>query len=180
MLVAAIAPVIASSIASAATPERLLAPGPVITALPLNAPPINGFIPRVVFGLTSEQDPNTEDFAAIPSSNPLGTKYPNGAPKYFVATFDTGASSHIISYDDAQQFVIGGPPSRFGSYEAELAGASGTEFADITDAMGMYMTGLGNATGGANISVTPGTFKGHWNAALLTAQSDSELPNIIG
>jgi hypothetical protein len=181
VLLAAILPVIASSIAGAATPHQVLAPVPRITALPLNAPPINGFVPRVVFGLTSEQDPNTEDFAAIPSSNPLGSKYPVlGGPKYFVATFDTGSSSHIISYTDAQTFVIGGPPNRQGAYEAELAGASGTEFADITDGMGIYMTGLGNATGGANISVTPGTLKGQWNTALLTAQSGSVLPNIIG
>src|SRR5688572_26096646 len=104
-------------------PTRSIAPTPAITALPLNTPPINGFIPRVVFGLTSEQAPNDLTYEAHPSSSPSGTQYPaSGGPKYFVATFDTGAQSHIISYDSASELLIQGPPSREGTYQSEIVG----------------------------------------------------------
>src|SRR5256885_7235289 len=39
-----------------------------ITVLPLNSPPINGFVPQVVFGLTDEQDPDSLTWAANPST----------------------------------------------------------------------------------------------------------------
>jgi len=80
--------------------------GPInasITAFPLNSPPINGFVPQVVFGLTNQQAPNDEEFKAHPSSSPGGTSLPSGgAPQYFVATFDTGSQSHLVSYNDAR------------------------------------------------------------------------------
>ena len=34
------------------------------TALPLNSPPINGFVPQVVFGLTNQQDRNDFTYSA--------------------------------------------------------------------------------------------------------------------
>jgi hypothetical protein len=181
VLLAAGLPVIAAAPARAQEPSRTLAPISRITALPLDAPPVNGFVPRVVFGLTTEQDPNDFTFEAHPSSTPGPTKFPTfGSPQYFVATFDTGAQSHILSDAAATALHLAGPPSREGAYEAELVGASGSEFASISDGLGIYMTGLGNASGGASISVTPGTMKGQTNTAILSAEEDSILPNIIG
>jgi hypothetical protein len=151
-----------------------------VTALPLNSPPINGFVPQVVFGLTTQQAPNDFEFKAHMSSSPGGTALPSGGPTlYRVATFDTGSQSHLVSYDDAQLFAINAA-NRGGAYEATLLGASGEETADVSDGLGVYMTGFLNATGGASLSVTPGTLIGHWNTSILTAQSGSSLPNLIG
>src|SRR5205823_425524 len=110
------------------------------TALPLNSPPINGFVPQVVFGLTTEQDKNDLTFSAVTSNTPGGFTMPKNSPPYYsVAIFDSGSSSHIISYPDTQIFNF---PSatRDGDAEATLIGASGEETADVTDAIGVYFT----------------------------------------
>src|ERR1700742_1927250 len=43
-----------------------------ISAFPLNSPPINGFIPSVIVGLTSEQDRNDFNGTSVASSSPGG------------------------------------------------------------------------------------------------------------
>ena len=147
-----------------------------ITALPLQSPPVNGFQPFVVFGLTDE---NENDFFSFPSDMPGGTPVPNPA-RYFIGTLDSGSSTHIISDADAQiinLFAAGleGPNT------VDLVGASGAEIAFISDALGFYITGLGNATAGVNGPVVaPSSLKGMTNAPILTADTGSILPNIIG
>src|SRR5262245_55328347 len=153
-----------------------------ITALPLNSPPINGFIPQLVFGLTDEQDPDDIEFKAHISSTPGGLTLPVGSPSYYaVATYDTGAQSHILDYDTALIFNIPGA-NREGAYTADIIGASGTETADITDGLGIYMTGFANASvsGGTTLSVTPGSLREQWNTSVLRAYADAALPNVIG
>lgn len=147
-----------------------------------DSPPINGFVPRVVFGLTDQQARSDYTFAAHPSTTPGGGTLPlYNTPAYFVATFDTGAQSHIISYDDSLVFNLDSA-WRTGGSTATIVGASGQETADVTDALGIYMTALSNATptAGGGITVTPGTMTGQWNTAILAAQEGSALPNIIG
>ncbi len=155
-----------------------------LTALPLNSPPIGGFSPRVVFGLTDEQEPDDISFAAHMSSTPGGNILPMPpapvSPLYFVATYDTGAQSHIVRYNDAQAFDLESA-DRLGNYVQDISGASGTESTDISDGLGIYMTGFANASSnGSNLSATPGTLRGQTNTAILTTLPDSALPNIIG
>lgn len=187
--VAADPPVLTTGLVSlSAQPNAVHFTNP-LTAYPLNAPPINGFVPQVVFALTDQQDKNDVTFASkaytLPASGswtPTGTYIPspNPSPTYFVATFDTGSQSHIISYSDSL-LVDFENANRGGSYPQLITGASGDEEADISDAVGIYMTGFQNASSnGTSLSVTPGTMKGQWNTSVLTAQAGSALPNIIG
>ncbi|HZZ43493.1 MAG TPA: aspartyl protease family protein [Tepidisphaeraceae bacterium] len=147
----------------------------------VDSPPLNGYVPQVVFGLTDQQDKNTEDFAAIPSSSPGGNTLPKGAPvQYQIATFDTGSQSHIIN-DDAVQAFNFNSSGRVGDATAEIAGASGTETVNVTDPLGIYSTSFGNASSnGTSLSVTPGTLTGQWSTSILTANPGSSLPNLIG
>ncbi|MBC8106512.1 MAG: retropepsin-like domain-containing protein [Anaerolineae bacterium] len=152
------------------------------TMLPLNAPPINGFQPNVVLGLTDQQDPDDFNFTTKIGSSPGGNTLPRFAPpRYSVGIFDTGSQAHYITLADAQGFDIEGA-NRMGSSEAVIGGVSGTEIADVSDGLGVYIASLGNASAvGSTISVAPGSLKGQWNAAILSAQeADSVLPNIIG
>ena len=153
-----------------------------ITALPLNAPPINGFIPTVVVGLTDEHDRNDFNGTSDPSSTPGGNSLPvNGTPWYSLATLDTGSQSHIISINDPFYNYID-QANRTGDSQSEIEGANGDETVDVTDGLGVYMTGLGNATGsaGGTISVTSGSLKGQYNSSILTTEDGSALSNIVG
>src|SRR5262245_59027105 len=99
-----------------------------ISSLPLNSPPINGFVPQVVFGLTDELDPGDFNFAAHKSSVPGGSTMPFfGSPYYAVAVYDTGSQSHLISYSDTQTFNFTSA-NREGDSVQEITGASGSEF----------------------------------------------------
>src|SRR5262245_45532011 len=69
-----------------------------------NLPPINGFQPLVVFGMTDEQvDGASFDPYAKVSSTPGGNGVPSntlpigGPQKFFIGVLDTGAQSNIIS-----------------------------------------------------------------------------------
>jgi hypothetical protein len=158
-------------------------------ASPVQSPPINGFVPHVVFGLTNEDDPDAQLQEALEDQlltgiNPPGGNIwlPNGTAtaKYLIATLDTGAQSHIISYADTPAFDF--PGNELETFNStEVIGASGTETVDISMPLGVYMTGLGNATTSGSTITPTGALKGHYNASVLSAaQSDSILPNIIG
>jgi hypothetical protein len=153
----------------------------------LAVPPISGFQPMVVFGLTDEQaDPDDLDAGAHASTTPLGNgmtanSLPVGQPqKFFVGVFDTGAQASILSADTGAQVNLAGA-GREGTLHQEIVGASGSEFPEVTDALGVYFTGFGNGTNaGGNLNVTPGTLSGMWNTSVMKAEPGSSLPNIIG
>lgn len=155
---------------------------PSITAYPLNAPPIGGFIPRVVFGLTNEHSSEDFDWYTYSSSLPFNTTLPTPAtPRYLVATFDTGAQLHLINNSAALAFDLAGNNME-GTSVQEIIGANGSEFGVASDALGIYMTGFQNVTGtaGGNITVAPGSLKGHYNSSIVVVDPGSNLPNIIG
>src|SRR3954471_6720607 len=153
--------------------------GRSFSVLPLNAPPINGFNPQVVFGLTDEQDKNDTTFESRPSSNPASayagaaTLPVGGTPKYFVATFDTGSQAHLITYNNALAFDIDGA-NRTGNYQAQIQGVNGVEDTEITDALGIYSTSfLNTGVNGSNLTATPGTLRGQWQTSILTSEQGS-------
>src|SRR4051812_13284813 len=63
----------------------------VFDAIPINPPPVNGFIPRVIYTLTDEQVANDFTFATYASNSPGGNYLNGGTPYYASAIFDTGA-----------------------------------------------------------------------------------------
>ena len=166
-----------------------------LTAPVVNSPPINGFIPQVVMGLTNQadSDPDTDLYAAQETvlnagSTPTAGVSTAGNPKrwlpstagvkYTIATFDTGSQAYIVSYNDVNMFGLTG---NFQSgYSAEIGGASGTEEADITNPIGVYFAGLDQASNNAGAVVATGTMAGQYGAAILTATTpDSALPNFV-
>ena len=149
----------------------------------LNAPPISGFIPQVVFGLSPDESGDDFDWYSHPSAPAVGTAMPSvGSPKYFVATYDTGAQSHILTVATADALNITGN-GLDGAYEQTLIGANGFEYGVATDALGVYAAGFQNVTSttGGNISVAAGSLKGHYNSSVIVLEDEnSALPNIIG
>ncbi|HEY1686348.1 MAG TPA: aspartyl protease family protein [Tepidisphaeraceae bacterium] len=155
-----------------------------ISLLPLNSPPINGFTPQVVYGLTDKQDSSYDyEGSSVPSGLPDGgNTLPIGSsPYYSTAIFDIGSQSDLFTYEDAQIFNFESA-NREGAYTQEIEGASGSEETDISDALGVYATGFQNATVTNNVISAPqSAFSGQWNTAVLTTQSaPSDLPNVVG
>src|SRR5256714_14316648 len=63
-----------------------------ISALPIDAPPINGFIPQVVVGLTDQRQFSSDIVGyGVHSNGPGGSTLPvSGPPHYLIATLDSG------------------------------------------------------------------------------------------
>jgi hypothetical protein len=165
-----------------------------ITAYPLNSPPINGFTPQLVFGMTNEWDNDDFTFAAHPSSTPAAAPHgpwstlptTSATPGYATAIFDTGSSANLITLNEWENTFDLVSASRDGTYEATLQGSGPeTETVLVNDAAGFYVTGFGNATvtGGSTIGVKPGSLIGQYNVSTLSAEvgpPNSILPNIAG
>ncbi|MFZ0035531.1 MAG: hypothetical protein WAK60_11170, partial [Sedimentisphaerales bacterium] len=77
----------------------------------IDSPPIDGFVPWVVVSVTDERG-GYWDIDAIPTTDVVGNHL-TGNPQsdYAIGIFDTGASAHIISDDDA---------FKTGIYDADL------------------------------------------------------------
>ena len=162
-----------------------LAPTPRITVLPVDSPPVNGFTPQVAYGLTDRQFPNDETFTSHMSSAPEGNVLAKGGtPYYSTAVFDTGSQSHLIDFTDAgtMGFNIDGTSGRAGDMTQTVSGASGSEDATVSDPLGVYITGLANASvnGSGSVQVATNTLTGQTNTSVLYKESSSDLPSIIG
>ncbi len=157
--------------------------GPGVTVLPLNSPPIAGFIPQVVFGLTADQSGDDFDWYSHEYAPVFDTTLPSPAsPKYLVATFDTGSQSHIITVSADAAFGLA-DANLEGDAEQTLIGANGFEYGIATDALGIYATGFQGvaSTTGGNIGITAGSLKGMYNTSLIVLEdSHSALPNLVG
>ena len=124
----------------------------------------------------------TSSFKAKASSFPAGNTLPrSGAPAILRWNFRHRLASALHHAGRHERRSISKVANRLGDSEADIGGVSGTETADVTDALGVYISSLGNASvSGSTINVTPGTLKGQWNASILTGREGSALPNIIG
>jgi hypothetical protein len=154
-------------------------------------PPINGFQPFVVMGLTDENDnefysPKAAEpgslFRPPPNQTQLMSPQPfNAVPGYIVGTLDSGGQATILSYNDSQTVNLFANGLE-GVYTIPVGGAGGEEDLDVSDALGQYITGLGNATAGPGGPVVPqSSLKGIWNNSILTnPNEDSVLPTLVG
>src|SRR5205814_9011329 len=88
-----------------ANPLALTASRP-ISAYPLGSPPLAGFTPQVVVGLTNEQNhSDTVEGFGVKSSFPGAVTLPGFGPQLFVvATLDAGSQGHIFTDAAAQGF----------------------------------------------------------------------------
>ena len=180
--------------------KLFLASVPIATALcaswgraqtnTIDLPPLNGFQPLVIVGMTDEQwgagDFTLDAFFAHASSTPNanghgGNNLPIGGPQaFYIAIIDTGAQVNLINDATASQinFVSA---NRDGANPLTITGASGQETATIEDAVGFYMTDLNHGTGGTTLGVQNGTtLSGMWNASPAVTSPSSALPNIMG
>ncbi|MDP6058294.1 MAG: retropepsin-like aspartic protease, partial [Pirellulaceae bacterium] len=150
------------------------------TTLPINSPPIGGFTPLVIFGLTNEKKPDVGDWFAQTSAPPSGTALPAGLPAHYaVAFYDTGATAHLIRDDEMAVFDLASV-GRVGSNTQLVTGLAGSELATISDPVAVYVAGFDAATGGPSLSVNSSALQGHMNVAIMIGEAGSTLPNIIG
>jgi hypothetical protein len=158
--------------------------GPTIFAYPLNSPPLEGFVPQLVYQITDEHSPDDFSFEAHPSTTPGGYILPDNINvHYATAVLDSGASAHIVRWQDADLFDFGGAANRLGAYPVSLKGAGTlTETADITDAVGIYVASFKDTTRFTGTPIITGPVIGQTNTAIITTResANSIFPSLVG
>jgi len=149
---------------------------------------LGGFIPYVGISLTDKfKDSNTDltftYFLADPEFSLDGSQLSGGgSPYYDIALLDTGAATHILTAEASglNGFNIDGNGFD-GTNIQRVGGATGVLDLAINDPLAIFAAGLGDRTAdGATLTMDTGLLRGQSSFATLSADSDWELPNILG
>ncbi|MGA1980116.1 MAG: retropepsin-like aspartic protease [Sedimentisphaerales bacterium] len=114
--------------------------GAVFAAV-IDSPPIDGFVPWIVVSITDERG-GYWDIDAVPTTEVIGNYLTeNPQSDYAIGIFDTGASAHVISDDDA--FKTGIYDADMVTHQpVELVGATGTAIGYASQPLGIFIAGL--------------------------------------
>jgi predicted aspartyl protease len=152
----------------------------MVSAAVIDSPPIDGFVPWIVVSITDESG-GYWDIDAVPTTGVVGNHLTeNPESDYAIGIFDTGASTHVISDDDA--FKTGAyDAGMVTSLEVELMGATGTAIAHTTDPLGIFIAGLDIlATNG--LLLDDSEMLGEYNVSVIAGDpvESPNLPTAIG
>lgn len=152
-----------------------------LTALVIDSPPIDGFVPWIAVSVTDERF-NEEDmrFDAAPTDSVIGN-YLTSNPEadYAIGIFDTGASAHIMDYAAADQAGLSG--SYLTSNMVEISGVTGSVFAWVSYPIGIFIDGLGAIEPDGLLTDTSGMV-GETNVSIAVGDvvDSPNLPTAIG
>ena len=148
----------------------------------IGSPPIDGFVPWIVVGVTNSRGAELE-LEAIPTTSIVGGPPPgyNMQTDYVIGILDTGASAHVMGNANAiQSGLFEGDPSLVSSNPIEVRGVTGSVDAWVSQPLGIFVDGLGAIDTSGNLSDTSGMV-GQTNTSILVGQGgEPDLPTAIG
>lgn len=152
-----------------------------VFAATIDSPPIDGFVPWVVVSITDRSN-GYWDIDAVPTTGVVGNYLTeNPQSDYAIGIFDTGASAHIISDNDA--FKTGLYDKGFvTSLEVQLIGASGTmATAHASNPLGIFIAGL-DVLGPNGLLLDDSQMLGEYNVSVIVGDpvSSPNLPTAVG
>ena len=151
----------------------------------IDSPPEAGFVPWIVLTATNESidAEATGDYSAYPSGY-VGNPPAGITPRtdYFIGIFDTGASAHVIGYENA---ILSGIYASYKTQDnfVDVTGVTGSVSAHVTWPYAIFMDGLDvlepNAPG-ENEMVLPTTsgMVGEFNVATLVGPNPGRNPDL--
>lgn len=108
----------------------------------IDSPPTDGFVPWIVLTATNKRE--AEDFwEAVTESSYVGapTSGTNPRTDYIIGLFDTGASAHVIGYENAVQAGLFNE-TYLTSNTTVVQGVTGAVDAWVSNPYGLFMDGL--------------------------------------
>ncbi|MBC8378925.1 MAG: retroviral-like aspartic protease family protein [Planctomycetes bacterium] len=156
---------------------------PAVISNVIDSPPVDGFVPWIVLTATNKR---LDDFTwnAEVESSVIGS-FPSGidpAHDYFVGIFDTGASAHVIGYENAVQAGLFNS-NYLTTNTIEVSGVTGSIEALVSKPYALFMDGLDalepNAVGQSEmiLSSTAGMI-GESNISTIIANDPGILPDL--
>jgi len=150
----------------------------------IDSPPVDGFVPLIVVSVTDKRLMDLE-LDAIPENSIVG-RYPSGIDPqsdYVIGIFDTGASAHVMGFEDATR---AGLLSNFSSFITSntilIGGVTGIVDAWVSQPLAVFVDGL-SAIDEQGLIVDTSGMVGESNVSIAVGQnpgSGPDLPTAIG
>ncbi len=170
------------------TQDRFAAPAePAATAAVSNiidSPPVDGFVPWIVVSATNRRE--TEDnWVAVVESSIRGS-FPSGSDwqrDYMVGIFDTGASAHVIGYENAVNAGLFNS-TYLTSNTTQVTGVTGSVDAWVSWPYALFMDGLDalepNGLGQSEyiLTATAGMV-GQSNISTIIGRNPGSFPDLV-
>ncbi|MDH4201727.1 MAG: aspartyl protease family protein [Phycisphaerae bacterium] len=120
---------------------------PAILSNVIDSPPTDGFVPWIVLTATdaSEDAESTGVYEATPLEFYFGNPPAGTDPRtdYFIGLYDTGASAHVIGYENAVRAgLYNATPSLLTGNIIPVSGVTGSVDTKVTQAYSLFMDGL--------------------------------------
>jgi hypothetical protein len=143
----------------------------------IDSPPLDGFVPYIAVTATDDGlDPFSGDYVAYETSFFTENYLPaNPQGNFVLGLFDTGASAHVMGYNNS---VIQGIA---GDYLTQniitISGVDGSVDAYVSMPIGIFIDGLGAIGPGGDITDTTGMV-GQTNVAIAVGMNNYPLPDL--
>jgi len=169
-----------STASTTAKPQAL--PSVVNYDIDVESPPVDGFTPWIAISATNE-NAGDMDYTAVPEPSVAG-RYPSGIDPdrdFMIGIYDTGASAHVIGYNDARLAGLfsGGLVTGNGT---DISGVTGTVTASISFPLAVFVSGL-HAVDPQALTLDRSYLKGQSNVSVMVGRnpgSNADLPSAIG
>ncbi len=148
-----------------------------LSAIIVNSPPIDGFVPWIVV-LTTDKH-NADEFVAAPTATITGN-YTASDPEtdYAIGIFDSGASINLLGYYSAETLgIFNHDPDIVTSNAIPISGVTGTVDASVTFPLGIFISGLSAIEPDERVTNTSG-FVGETNVSIAVGQYPSGIPDL--
>jgi hypothetical protein len=156
--------------------------GPMVLAIDVNNPPVDGFVPWIAIGVTSQRKDSFE-FDAVVEHSVVGS-YPSGVnPQndYMIGIFDTGAGGHVIGYNQANLAHLTG--SLVSPSQTTVYGVVGSLDVWVSQPLGLFIDGLAAIDPASTLLNTSGMM-GESNVVVMVGEAPSgtapDLATAIG
>jgi hypothetical protein len=149
----------------------------------IESPPINGFVPWIAVAVTDRRS-TEDDFEADIHTQVVGS-YPASNPDsdYAIGILDSGASAHVIGYDNAiltGLYTSGGiPKDQFiTSNIIPISGITGSVDALVSMPLGIFVDGLG-AIEPNGLLIDRSTMVGQSNVSIAVGDEPVGVPDLV-
>lgn len=153
----------------------------------IDSPPVDGFVPWIVVAPTDEalDAETTGIYDSIPSSYYIGDPPSGTDPQtdYFIGLFDTGASSHVIGYENAVRAGLYNSIYLTEKNYVTVTGVTGSVDAHVTMPYALFMDGLDalepNQPGESEMILpTIAGMVGEYNVSTLIGKNPGSNPDL--
>lgn len=172
----------APAAAQAATEPTKTATGPVVS-YSIDSPPVDGFVPWITLLTTNKREEELVLDAVIEPSIRGTLTNPAYQTQYAIGIFDTGASAHVLGYQNAQMLKLFNSTYKTNNVTV-VSGVTGEVDAWVSQPFGLFAQGLwvlepNSPSDPSPVLRSTANFVGESNVSVLMGDNPGSMPDLI-